>query len=174
MSALSTPHGEEKQGGDRRMMEVTAPVLAGQRFLHGMAADQLDALAATASEVTFPAGHRIFADGGYVDKFWLIESGHVALDVQLPGECPAVIGTVGIGKILGWSWLVPPYQWAFGAVCVTRVRAIEFNAPAVRDRCTADPALGYELTQRLFQVLAERLQETRATLIARSEADAEA
>jgi hypothetical protein len=61
------------QGGDR-MMEVTASVLAGQRFLHGMRADRLDALAATASEVVFPAGHRIFADGGYVGSFWLIES----------------------------------------------------------------------------------------------------
>ena len=67
------------------MMEVTAPVLAGQRFLHGMRADQLDVLAATASEVMFPAGHRVFAEGGYVDKFWLIESGHVGLDVRVPG-----------------------------------------------------------------------------------------
>jgi len=155
-------------------MEITAPVLAGQRFLHGMAAGQLDALAATASEVMFPAGHRIFADGGYVAKFWLLESGHVALDVQVPGESPAVIATAGIGEILGWSWLVPPYQWAFGAVCVTRVKAIEFSAPAVRDRCAADPALAYELTRRLFQVLAGRLQETRATLIARSAAYEEA
>jgi CRP/FNR family cyclic AMP-dependent transcriptional regulator len=155
------------QGGDR-MIEVTASVLAGQRFLHGMRADQLDALAATASEVVFPAGHRIFADGGYVGSFWLIESGHVTLDAQMPGESPAVIGTVGIGEILGWSWLVPPYQWAFGAVCVTRVRAIEFSAPAVRDRCAADPVLGYELTRRLFPVLAGRLQDTRARLIARS------
>jgi hypothetical protein len=60
-------------------MEMTASVLDGQRFLHGLRAEQLDALAATASEVKFPAGHRVFADGGYVD-----------LDVQgtsSPGGC---------------------------------------------------------------------------------------
>ena len=39
------------------MMQVTASTLAGQRFLHGLRADQLDALAATAAEVMFPAGH---------------------------------------------------------------------------------------------------------------------
>jgi CRP-like cAMP-binding protein len=144
------------------------PVLAGQRFLCGLRADQLDALAATASEVTFPAGHRIFADGGYVGKFWLIESGYVRLDVEVPGEGPAVIGTVGIGGVLGWSWLSPPYVWAFGAVCVTEVRAIEFSAQAVRARCAADPALGSELTRRMFQVLAGRLRATKASLIARS------
>jgi len=150
------------------MMEVTASTLAGQRFLRGLRADQLDALAATASEVMFPAGHRMFAQGGNVGSFWLIESGYVALDVQVPGERPVLIGTVGIGGLLGWSWLLPPYQWAFCAVCVTEVRAIEFRAPAVRDRCAADPDLGHELTWRMFQVLAERLQGTRGQLIARS------
>jgi CRP/FNR family transcriptional regulator, cyclic AMP receptor protein len=148
------------------MMEITASALGCQRFLHGLRADQLDALAATASEVMFPAGHRIFAEGGPVASFWLIECGYVALDVQVPGERPAVIGTVGIGGLLGWSWLVPPYQWTCGAVCVTAVRAIEFSAPAVRDRCAADPVLGYELTRRLLPVLAGRLRATRTTLIA--------
>lgn len=150
------------------MMEVTTSVLERQRFLGGLRADQLDALAATASEVTFPAGHRIFAEGGHVGSFWLIESGYVALDVEVPGERPVIIGTVGIGGLLGWSWLLPPHQWASGAVCVTEVRAIEFRAPAVRDRCAADPDLGHELTRRMFQVLAERLQGTRSRLIARS------
>jgi len=87
---------------------------------------------------------------------------------QLGWSSPVIIGTVGIGGLLGWSWLLPPYQWAFGAVCVTQVRAIEFRAPAVRDRCAADPDLGHELTQRMFQVLAGRLRDTRARLIARS------
>lgn len=152
------------------MMEVTASTLAGQRFLHGLRADELDALAATASEVMFPARHRIFAEGGHVGSFWLIESGYVALDVQVPGESPVIIGTVGIGGLLGWSWLLPPYQWAFGAVCITEVRAIEFRAAAVRERCAADPDLGHELTRRMFEVLAGRIQGTRGRLIARSAA----
>ena len=150
------------------MMEVTASVLAGQRILVGLKADQLDALAAIASDVMFPAGHRIFAEGGPAGSFWLIASGYAALDVQVPGESPVIIGTVGIGGLLGWSWLLPPYQWAFGAVCVTEVRAFEFRAAAVRDRCAADPDLRHELTQRMFQVIAERLQSTSDRLIARS------
>jgi CRP-like cAMP-binding protein len=145
-------------------MEVTASGLVTQRFLRGMSARHLDALAETASEVMFPARHRIFADGGYADKFWLIQSGHVALDVLVPGEGPAVIGRVGIGGLVGWSWLLPPYQWAFGAVCVTEVRAFQFNAQEVRELCAADPALRDELTRRLFQVVAGRLQDTSTRL----------
>ena len=150
------------------MLQVTASGLVTQRFLRGMPACQLDALAETASEVMFPAGHRIFADGDYADKFWLVQSGYVALDVLVPGEGLAVIGRVGIGGLVGWSWLLPPYEWAFGAVCVTEVKAFQFNAQAVRDRCAADPALRDELTRRLFEVVTGRLQDTTATLIIRS------
>jgi len=149
------------------MMKVTGKVLAAQRFLNGMQAGQLDVLAETAAEVIFPAGRRIFAEGGYADKFWLVESGHVALDVQLPGECPAVIANVGIGGLLGWSWLVSSHKWAFGAVCVTEVKAYQFNASAVQERCAADQALGDELTRRLFQVVAGRVQDTTTSLVAR-------
>jgi hypothetical protein len=61
---------------------------------------------------------RWFGRGGHVGCFWLIESGYVDLDVQVPGESPVIIGTVGIGGLLGWSWLLPPYQWAFSPVSV--------------------------------------------------------
>ncbi|HET9082246.1 MAG TPA: Crp/Fnr family transcriptional regulator [Trebonia sp.] len=147
------------------MMKITAAALAGQRSLRGLEARHLETLAATATEVLFPARHRIFADGEYADKFWLVESGYVLLDVHVPGEGLAVIGRVGIGGLLGWSWLLPPYQRVSGAVCVTEVRAVEFNALTVRDRCAADPVLRDELTRRLFQVAAGRLRDTRTRLV---------
>ena len=53
----------------------------------------------------YPAGHRLFADGGHADKFWLIESGHVALDLLVPGEGPVIIGPLGIGGLwAGPGW----------------------------------------------------------------------
>ena len=80
------------------MMKITAAALDRQRFLHGMQPGQLEALAETATEVLLPARHRIFADGGYAGKFWLIRAGQVALDLQVPGEGPVVIETIGIRK----------------------------------------------------------------------------
>ena len=150
------------------MMEVTASGLAAQRFLHGMRPGQLDALAEAAAEVVFPAGHRIFDEGDNADHFWLIQSGYVVLDVQVPGEGLAIVGKVGIGELLGWSWLLPPYQWTLGAACATEVKAFEFNALAIRERCAADPALRDELTQRLFRVVTGRLINTKTRLVTRS------
>src|SRR5579859_6170519 len=150
------------------MIEVTAAALATHPFLHGMSPQELAWLAGTARDVTFPARHRLFEDGGNANRFWLIQSGHVSLDLHIPGQGPVVIETIGMGELLGWSWLVPPYRWAFGAVAATALEAFEFDAPAVRERCANDPVLGYELNQRITRVLAKRLQGTRIRLIARS------
>lgn len=66
------------------MLQVTASGLVTQGFLCGMETCHLDELARAASEVMFPAQHRILADGGYADRFWLIQSGYVALDMVPP------------------------------------------------------------------------------------------
>jgi CRP-like cAMP-binding protein len=150
------------------VIEVTAAALAAQPFLRGMPPSQLGTLAEAVSDVTFPGGHRIFGEGGYAARFWLIQSGRVSLDVQVPGQGPVTIGTIGIGELLGVSWLFPPYRWSSGAVCAGLAGAFEFGAAAVRDCCAADPVLGCEISRRLIPVLATRLRSTRVKLIAGS------
>ena len=147
------------------MTEATAAALAVHPFLHGMPGDQLAVLAQAARDVKLPTRHRLFEDGGHASRFWLIQSGCVALDLNIPGQGRTRIETLGIGELLGWSWLFPPFRWAFGAVAIGPVEAFEFDGRAVRAYCAADPALGYELTQRLARVIARRLQATRIRLI---------
>jgi CRP/FNR family cyclic AMP-dependent transcriptional regulator len=154
------------------MIEVTRSALAAHPFLRGMTPGHLDALAQAGTDVSFPAGHRIFEDGGFASKFWLIQSGHAVLDMNVPGEGRVIIDSVGMSELLGCSWLFPPYQWEFGAVCAGPLHAFEFDAAAIRARCTAAPLFGYELTTRLLRVLARRLQHTRTRLIADSVAHA--
>ena len=87
-----------------------------------MSPDHLAVLARAAWDVTFPAGHRFFADGGHATCFWLAQSGHVTVDVDVPGQGPVPIDTIGMGALVGWSWLFPPFIWAFGAVAASRWR----------------------------------------------------
>lgn len=147
------------------MIEVTASALGAHPFLRGVPREDLAALAVCASDVRFPARHRIFEAGGYADRFWLIQSGQVALDLQVPGEGPVVVETIGMGELLGCSWLFPPYRWGFGAVAISPSEAFEFDAADVRACGAADPALGRELTLRVAKVLARRLQATRMKLL---------
>ena len=150
------------------MIEVTAEALAGHPFLYGMSRNHLAVLAEAASDVTFPARHRLFEDGGSASRFWLVQSGHVDLDLHVPGQGRTKIETIGMGELLGWSWLFPPYKWAFGAAAASPVEAFEFDGRAVRACCASDPVLGYEVTRRLAHVVAKRLQATRIKLITAS------
>ncbi|MFJ1654558.1 Crp/Fnr family transcriptional regulator [Streptomyces sp. NPDC088337] len=116
--------------------------------------------------VSFPAGARLFDEGGKADRFWLLRSGEVALDLYVPGRHPApVVETLGPGQLLGWSWISPPHRWHLGAQAVTAVTATEFPATEVLGLCTADPELGYALMHRFTEIVAERLQATRIRLL---------
>ena len=150
------------------MIEVTAAALATHPFLHGISEDHLVVLARAASDIIVPARHRFFEDGGHATRFWLIQSGHVTVDVHVPGQGRVPVDTIGMGEMVGWSWMFPPFTWAFGAVAATPVEAFEFDAPVVREYCASDPVLGYEVTQRVAQVLTMRLKSTRNRLITAS------
>jgi CRP/FNR family transcriptional regulator, cyclic AMP receptor protein len=147
------------------MIEVTAATLADHPFLRGVSREQLAELAEVGRVIATPAKQRIFEEGGHAARFWLIRSGCVALDLHIPGQGLVVIETLGMGDVLGWSWLFPPARWVFGAVTVEPTEAFEFDGPAVRARCEANPGLGYELSRRFLAVAAKRLQATRFRLL---------
>jgi CRP-like cAMP-binding protein len=144
---------------------VTPASLAAHGFLRGIPRELLAELAPAASLVQIPARCRLFEDGGRAANFWLIRSGSVAVDLHVPGKGWAVIETLGLGRVVGWSWLFPPYIWAFGAVTRQPTEAFQFDGPAVLGLCDADPALGYQLTHRFLAVLAHRLQAARMRLL---------
>ncbi|MFD9215730.1 cyclic nucleotide-binding domain-containing protein [Streptomyces sp. NPDC059544] len=134
-------------------------------FLHGLPADGQDRLMACSHEVSFPAGTRIFDEGDPADRFWIIRTGSVTLDLQAHSRRAATVETLGHGDLLGWSWLVPPYTWRLGAEAFSLVRAHEFDARAVRGLCDVDPVFGLALTRHALEVVAHRLQATRIRLL---------
>jgi CRP/FNR family transcriptional regulator, cyclic AMP receptor protein len=150
------------------MIDVTTASLGTHSFFRGMPGDQLAGLAGSASVVSFPAGRRIFEVGGNATRFWLIRSGRVALQLGLPGGGRVTIETLGMGDVLGLSWLLPPFRWTLSAMAVGPVEAFEFDAASVRARCASDPVLGYELTRRFMGVSAHRLYATRMKLLRNS------
>ena len=151
------------EGAD--MTSTPAPALAGHQFTHGMPADYVATLSGAARHIKVPARHRLFDEGGTADRFWLIQAGQVALDMHVPGRGLVVIETLGMGDVIGWSWLYPPYQWRLGAVAMRPTQAFEVDGPAVREMCAADAGFGYELTRRFLAVVVNRLQATRSRLI---------
>jgi len=147
------------------MATVSIEQLAGHDVFAGMDAADLGRLASAARPVDFPAGRRLFDEGGTADRFWIIQDGAVALDLHLPDRGTLIVETLGTGEIVGWSWLFPPYRWRFGAVATRPVRALEFDARLVRFLWALDPRLAQQLTRRFAEVVVDRLQATRMRLL---------
>jgi CRP/FNR family transcriptional regulator, cyclic AMP receptor protein len=140
-------------------------VLGAQPFLRGMPPAQLAKLAELCKHVSIPARERLFDEGSRAGRFWLIDAGQVTLDANVPGQGRVTIETLGRGDVIGLSWMLPPYQWRFGAVATQPTQAFVFDADAVRAACDADPLLGYEISRRFSVAVVQRLQATRARLI---------
>ncbi|OIJ66519.1 cyclic nucleotide-binding domain-containing protein [Streptomyces mangrovisoli] len=126
---------------------------------------QRERLMELAKEVSFPEDTRIFEAGGNADRFWVIRSGAVSLDQQVTPTQRVTVASLGAGDLLGWSWLFPPYQWDFGAVAFSQVRAYEFDASAVLAVCVEDPLLGLSVVRTVAEILAHRLETTRGKLM---------
>lgn len=116
-------------------------------------------------EVQIPAGTRIFEEGRHADRFWIIRTGSVTLDIHVPGRHAATVETLGAEDLLGWSWLFPPYVWQLGASAFAPVRALEFDAKEARALCEEDPLLGRALYHQVAGIIARRLHAARTRLL---------
>ncbi|MER6596137.1 cyclic nucleotide-binding domain-containing protein [Micromonospora purpureochromogenes] len=110
----------------------TVDLLSAHPFLQGLPDPWLQRLSGRAHPVVRHAGQRLFHGRRPADRFWLLRSGRVELDIAVPGLGDIVIETIEAGTVLGWSWLFPPYRGHFGAVPVEQTFPVELDATGVR------------------------------------------
>jgi CRP/FNR family cyclic AMP-dependent transcriptional regulator len=146
-------------------MQTVADLLTGHPFFAGLDEELVRTLGRCCRNVRVPAEGYLFHEGEHADQFFVLRSGRVALDVHVPGRVNEVVATVDAGAVVGWSWFVPPYRWFFDARAVTDVSAVSVDASCLRERCAADPALGFLLMERVAQVMYQRLQSTRLQML---------
>ncbi len=147
------------------MTNPATTILGAQPFLRGMPPRQLAILAGLARHEKYQAGQRMFEEDCVADRFFIIDAGQVTLDACVPGRGRIILERLGRSDVVGLSWLMPPYQWRFGAVASQPMQAFVFDARAVRAACDADPVLGYELSRRFSAVVVRRLQAARSRLL---------
>ncbi|MFF4360026.1 Crp/Fnr family transcriptional regulator [Streptomyces sp. NPDC001604] len=135
------------------------------RMNHALPVEHRERLLRVGREAAFPQGSRLFEEGGHANRFWIVRSGTAALDMHVPGRRPPVVETIGVGDLLGWSWLYEPFVWQLGAGAVTPLQAYEFDAVAVRLMCLDDPEFGRAVEHWVGRVLAHRLNAARARLV---------
>ena len=146
-------------------MQTLEPYLAEHPFLKGLEPHQLKIIVGCATNVQFDVGQYILREGEEANNFYIINFGKVTLEIFTPDRGPITIQTIGEGDVLGWSWLIPPYQWHYDARAIEPTSAIALDAKCLRAKCEEDHDLGYELLKRFAHVITQRLEATRLQLL---------
>lgn len=116
-------------------------------------------------ERSWKQGELLLTTGEMAEQCFLITGGDVAVETTPPGGSRMTLQTLHGGDVLGWSWLIPPFRWAFDARAVTDVRAVVLDAARLRAAAESDPRFGYALLMRMFVLVTDRLQATRLQLM---------
>lgn len=146
-------------------METLEPILAEHPFLQGLEPHYLELIVGCASNVRFDAGQFLCREGEEANQFYIIRRGKVAVEIFGAQKGPVTVQTIGEGEVLGWSWLIPPYNWHFDARALELTRAIALDGKCLRNKCENDHDLGYELLKRFTSIMEQRLEATRLQLL---------
>jgi CRP-like cAMP-binding protein len=146
-------------------MSALEQQLAEHPFFLGLPPEHLALLSGCAATARVEAGEYLFREGQAARSFYVIRHGSVAIASITPHEGLVAIQTVGDGDVLGWSWLLPPYQWHFGAYAVEPTTLVALDAVCVRTKCEQDRDFGFEIMRRFAQVMASRLEATHLQLL---------
>ncbi len=126
-------------------------------MFRGLARARVEVVASYASLANYKPHQRVFRYATSAEHFYIVQEGKVSVEIPAVEGDPLAIQTVGNGEVLGWSWLVPPYQWRFDARALEPSKIVVFNGERVRFHCEEDPKLGFELMKRFASLMAERL-----------------
>jgi signal-transduction protein with cAMP-binding, CBS, and nucleotidyltransferase domain len=145
--------------------ERATRLLVAHPFTRDLPPEEIGPLADMVELAAFASGDVIFEVGAEADTFYLIRSGLVALQLDTGRVVGPTIQQIAEGSALGWSWLFPPYRWQFAAVARTPVRALAFDAAALRQHFERQPTCGYHLLSKVAEVMADRLHATRHQVV---------
>lgn len=146
-------------------MKNMTDLLREHTFFAGMDENYLQLIAGCADNHVFHAGEYLARENDACDHFYLIRRGRLTVETFHPSYGAICLQTLQDGDICGWSWLFPPYRWAFDVKAQTTLHTIRLDGLCLRGKCDVDTKLGYDLMQRLAHIMAERLQAARLQLL---------
>ena len=143
--------------------------LKAQPFAIELEPSHITRLASMGKLARFGPDHVIFKEGELTDKFYLIVSGTVALEMLLPemnrARSVLRVQRLGPGDGLGWSAALVGRGKHFQARALDNVEALVFEGAEVLEACRQDASFGFAFMVRLLDVVSKRLQATRVQLV---------
>jgi len=125
----------------------------------------LQRLAEVSSLQQYPRGAVLFREGLHNGDLFLLRSGRVTLEMNVPGRGKLAILTLGPGEMAAWSALIGTGEMTATAVTLDDVQAVVASGTKLREMCEQDHEFGYHLMRRMATALSRRLLATRLQLL---------
>ncbi len=146
---------------------ITTETLSGFDLFKGLSESLLAEIAALSEEVSVKQGEFIFREGEKADKLHFLLNGSVALRVKLTSRPESV--TVSFVSMpyqsFGWSGIVAPNHYTSSAECDEDSNLLIIPAASFMKLLEANPESGFKVMQRIAEIIADRLRNSRQALL---------
>ncbi len=134
-------------------------------FLARLSPATREAMLSLAQSFHYGTGETIFREGDPARMLYLMKTGTVALEIQIPSKGRQTILTVGPGEPFSWSALVEPQIQTASARAVEKTEMLGIKSEAMADLFSKQPRVGFEVYRALAVVITKRLEATRLQLL---------
>ena len=124
-------------------------LLAELRFTAGLPAPMLAELASLATVRAYSENAVVFREGSECGDLFVVQSGHVALEMHVAGRGTTRILTVGEGEFVGWSALLGDSRMTSTATTMEPTRLVALPGKPLRELCEARPEIGYRVMRQM-------------------------
>ncbi|MCP3924259.1 MAG: cyclic nucleotide-binding domain-containing protein [Desulfobacterales bacterium] len=99
----------------------------------------------------------IFKEDDVADVFFMLKKGTVLLEQSISDKITVTVGTISQGDAFGWSSIIDEGLYTTKAVCSDYCEVYIINGEAITDLLDKNHTMGYQLMQKIMNVLKERL-----------------
>src|SRR5450631_2105784 len=139
--------------------------LSAHEFFCEFSDDSLKFLCECSSTREIKKGQILFLQGEHADKFYVVRSGRISLQMSAIMGPTLEIQAVDEDQVLGWSWLISPYKWNFQTKAEDDSELLQFDGAAILAQCEQDPKLGFELVKKFAGLMSVRLNAARQKMM---------
>ena len=123
-------------------------------IFRGLKDEELAIAAQFCQEENVPEGVTLCEEGARADKLFILEEGAISIRFE-----KGVNFTIRVpGKILGWSFLVPPNRYTASVVTIAPSRLLVIKGPDFYDLVHKETRMGLKIMDNLAQVVSSRLK----------------
>jgi len=123
-------------------------------IFHGLDDKELEIAAPFCQEETVSGGVTLCEEGARADKLFILEEGTVS--IRFSKGANYVVKAPG--KILGWSFLVPPNRYTASVVTIVPCKLLVIKSPDFYDLIHKDTKVGLKIMDNLSKVVANRMK----------------